>query len=480
MRAVATDDVSLAVEPDQLASIGRPLATLLAPSVHGAAIRSPPARTSVHIGSVVRERFELEAMIGEGGMGVVYRAVDRLHKEMQDRDPYVAIKILNSDLKRHPSALIALQRETRKAQILAHENIINVHSFDRDGSIVYMTMELLDGKSLRAVVADHAATGLPATEATPMIRSMAKALAYAHANGIVHADFKPANVFLTCKNQIKVLDFGLARATPAATAEAGSPVDSPALGGMTPAYASPDVLAGNEPTPADDVFALAIVSFELLTGRHPFDYDRVDTARLPSVRARPLPGLSRSQRKALMRAFEVESARRQRNAGEFLREFDGQSTTTRALQGLAAAAVLLPIAAFFFGDGGGEPSIAFEDLSPEVRGQFELAVGEGQTALSFGAAGINDALLYFSTAYDLHPNNPRALRGLDSVAEGFIGSLASADAAARTKVFEALYCNDHLSRNAKVIAACDGWLGATQCAAIAARCQASATTKNAR
>ena len=103
-------------------------------------------RTSVDIGTVVRGRFELESMIGEGGMGVVYRAVDRLHKEMQDRDPYVAIKILNANLKRHPSALIALQRETRKAQLLAHENIINVHSFDRDGSIVYMTMELLDGQ----------------------------------------------------------------------------------------------------------------------------------------------------------------------------------------------------------------------------------------------------------------------------------------------------------------------------------------------
>jgi non-specific serine/threonine protein kinase len=116
---------------------------------------------------------------------------------MQDRDPYVAIKILNANLKRHPSALIALQRETRKAQILAHENIINVHSFDRDGAVVYMTMELLDGQSLRALIAENASTGLPAAEATPMIRSMAKALAYAHDNDIVHSDFKPGNVFLT-------------------------------------------------------------------------------------------------------------------------------------------------------------------------------------------------------------------------------------------------------------------------------------------
>ena len=170
----------------------------------------------------MRGRFELESLIGEGGMGVVYRAVDRLKKEMHERDPYVAIKILNANLHRYPSALIALQRETRKAQLLAHENIINVHSFDRDGSIVYITMELLDGQSLRTLVAENAATGLPAAEAIPMIRSMAKALAYAHENDIVHSDFKPANVFLTREKQIKVLDFGLARANPTSLLPDGS------------------------------------------------------------------------------------------------------------------------------------------------------------------------------------------------------------------------------------------------------------------
>ncbi len=258
-------------------------------------------RMSVDIGSVVRGRFELESMIGEGGMGVVYRAVDRLHKEMQDRDPYVAIKILNSNLKSHPSALIALQRETRKAQLLAHENIINVHTFDRDGSIVYMTMELLDGKSLRTLVEENNA-GLPASEAIPMIRSMAKALAYAHDNEIVHADFKPGNVFLTRKKQIKILDFGLARATPTVgPPEGGSVLDSPALGGMTPAYASPSMLDGRDPTPADDVFALAIVSYELLTGRHPFDYQRPDEAGLAAVRSTALPHLSRLQPRDLSR-----------------------------------------------------------------------------------------------------------------------------------------------------------------------------------
>jgi serine/threonine protein kinase len=477
MRAVASDDVTSVVEPGSSATGGRPLATVLAANGHSGPDGPAAVRTSVEVGSVVRGRFELESMIGEGGMGVVYRAVDRLHKEMQDRDPYVAIKILNANLKRHPSALIALQRETRKAQILAHENIINVHSFDRDGAIVYMTMELLDGKSLRGLIAENVSTGLPAAEATPMIRSMAKALAYAHDNDIVHSDFKPGNVFLTRKQQIKVLDFGLARANPAAEPTDGGPLDSPALGGMTPAYASPDVLAGNEPTPADDVFALAIVSFELLTGRHPFDYERVDTARLPAVKAAPLPGLSRSQRKALLRAFEVEHGRRQKNAGEFLREFDGPTKTMRALQAAVAVAVLLPIAVFSLSERNGEPTVAFEDLAPEVRADFERAVSEGQTALSFGAAGINDALLYFSNAYQLHPNNPQAVRGLETVANRFLASLPGADARTRGEVYGALYCNAYLRGYSPVAASCESLQGAAQCAAIAANCQASAAER---
>jgi serine/threonine protein kinase len=265
---VASDDVTGVVSRVTLSANQFSGGSLVVPgaTASAAAERDADERTPLDIGTVVRGRFELESMLGEGGMGVVYRAVDRLHKEMQDRDPYVAIKILNAKLKRRPSALIALQQETRKAQLLAHENIVNVHNFDRDGSIVYMTMELLDGKSLKTIVAENASVGLPPGEAIPMILSMAKALAYAHANDMVHSDFKPSNVFLTRKKQIKVLDFGLARAAPSTVLTDGSPsLDSPAIGGMTPAYASPEMLGGKDATPADDVFALAIVAYELLT-----------------------------------------------------------------------------------------------------------------------------------------------------------------------------------------------------------------------
>ena len=472
-RPVARDDVTRVGTLGGSAADAVSVATVIRAGARPETNERAKDAAAVDVGSVVRGRFELESMIGEGGMGVVYRAVDRLHKEMQDRDPYVAIKILNANLTRHPSALIALQRETRKAQLLAHENIINVHSFDRDGSLVYMTMELLDGKSLRSIVAEAESKGVPAEEAVPMIRSMAKALAYAHDNDIVHSDLKPANVFLTGKKQIKVLDFGLARANPSASpAEAGSLRDSPALGGMTPAYASPQVQDGKDPTPCDDVFALAIVAFELLTGRHPFDYECPDAARIPAVKATPLPGLSRLQRNALMRAFSAEPSARQQNAGEFLLEFDGPSKLKRAAQVTAAAVIAAGIIAFaLWRQVGGEPTVAFADLAPEVRAQFEQAVAEGETALSFGAAGINDALLYFSKAYELHRNNPRAVRGLETVGDRFLAMLPDADAATRTEVFGLLYCSDYLASYAPVAAQCTRLLGQAQCASIAARCQ---------
>ena len=99
-------------------------------------------------GSVIKERYVLEKLIGQGGMGRVFKARDIRKEEAQDRNPFIAVKILNEDFKRHPKALQALQRESRKAQDLAHPNIVTVFDFDRDGGNIFMTMELLDGESL--------------------------------------------------------------------------------------------------------------------------------------------------------------------------------------------------------------------------------------------------------------------------------------------------------------------------------------------
>ena len=162
-------------------------------------------------GTIIKDRFVLEKRLGEGGMGVVFKARDLRKEEARDRDPYVAIKFLNSEFRRHPEAFMALQRETRRAQALAHPNVVTVHDFDRDGTLIYMTMEFLEGEPLDRFIQRHP-QGLRFKEAWPIIEGCSRALAYAHEQGVVHADFKPGNVFVAGERKVKVLDFGIARA----------------------------------------------------------------------------------------------------------------------------------------------------------------------------------------------------------------------------------------------------------------------------
>src|SRR5690606_18593231 len=123
-----------------------------------------------------------------------------------DRKPYIAIKVLNVQFRGYPKSLIALQREAKKAQALAHPNIVTVYDFDRDGPMVYLTMEYLTGKPLSRTVRAQDFAGMPYGKALRIVNGIARALAYAHERGFVHCDLKPANVFVTDSAEVKVID----------------------------------------------------------------------------------------------------------------------------------------------------------------------------------------------------------------------------------------------------------------------------------
>jgi serine/threonine protein kinase len=406
--------------------------TMIATSLHGASGDDEPPASVRHVrfvpGEVIKGRFVLEREIGRGGMGVVFAAVDRRKEEARDPNPRIAIKILNGNFQQHPDSLIALQREARKAQTLAHPNVVTVFDFDRDGSSVFMTMELLRGRSLDSITRGARGKGVGRATALPIIRGIAEGLAYAHRKGIVHSDLKPGNVFVLEDGTPKLLDFGIARAVPSANAEQDV-FDAGSLGAYTEAYATDEMVQGADPHPADDVYALGLIAYELLTGEHPYKRHSATKARELGIKP-PMPKeLTRRECRVLERCISLDRAKRPKDAAEVLKEMFG---ATRLQKTLVAATVVLAVAAgiFAYRDyAQSGPAVAFESLPAEVQEQFTSAMSEGDTSWQFyerdkNVIALYDALDRYSDAYRLHPRNRSATRALRKTADAFLQDVA--------------------------------------------------------
>ena len=304
-------------------------------------------------GDTLNNRFVLEECLGVGGMGTVYKALDLRKLEASDRKPYLAIKVLNVQFRGNPNSLVALQREARKAQVLAHRNIITVYDFDRDGPIVYLTMEYLSGKPLSQLLRTPGYQGMPVRAALPIVRGMCSALAYAHERGFVHCDFKPANVFLTTNAEVKVIDFGIARVFQRPEEESDATVFDPgSLGALTPAYASPEMIEHREPDPRDDIYALGCITYELLTGHHPFDRLSATQARNADFKPQRPANIDSKQWRALRAALSFDRNTRMPSVVRFIAEFDNEARAeksgTLAKVGLASFAVVCAAAVGVF------------------------------------------------------------------------------------------------------------------------------------
>jgi serine/threonine protein kinase len=309
-------------------------------------------------GDILNNRFVLEECIGTGGMSTVYKALDRRKLEANDRYPYVAVKVLNLEFRAHPDSLIALQREAKKSQSLAHPNIVRVYDFDRDGPTVYMTMEYMSGESLAQILRAPGFKGLPGDEVMRVFEGIARALIFAHSNGIIHADFKPANVILTDKGEVKVIDFGIARAfkRPDDSDMEATRFDPGSLGALTPTYASPEMLEQQTPDPRDDVYALACIAYEMLTGRHPFGRMQATEARDGGLEPERRKNLTRRQWKALKSALAFDRDKRTPDVRQFLNEFRPESPVSVPAPvyaiGKALMIILLGGVAYYYGIAG--------------------------------------------------------------------------------------------------------------------------------
>jgi hypothetical protein len=290
-------------------------------------------------------RYRIDAVIGRGGMGAVYRATDeRLGRA-------VAVKVIGitaADAGEHGRLQARFLREARAAAALHHPNVVSVYDFGTDDAVGldFLVMELLNGEDLAVRLAR---TGPPPLHvALSILRQAARGLAAGHRVGLVHRDVKPGNLFLETSDHadephVRVLDFGIAQVA----GEEGTMTHLTEFGRspFSPAYASPEQMRGEQRlTPASDVFSLAAVGYNLLTGIRPFtssDAGRMEEEVADAIRAFPAraPGLEPNIREALVRALAIHPLQRFPDASGFA------DALTHGVQPAPVAAAAAPVSA---------------------------------------------------------------------------------------------------------------------------------------
>jgi serine/threonine protein kinase len=299
-----------------------------------------PPPSSVEIGRVLRDRYVIEKRLGSGGRGTVFKAFDRFRSSLPLPQRYVAIKIPHALPHGREAMIESLQREHYCGQMLSHANIVNVFELDRDGDIDFFTMELLEGELLSSVMARFAAPPMHRAHAWAIIRQIASGIEHAHSRDVVHADLKPQNIMITDSGEVRILDFGSSSVFSTLTAN-GREMGSRSA---TAAYASCEILAGRAADRRDDLYSLACISYELLTGTHPFLRRRANEARdLGIVATRP-SGLSRRQWQTLSKGLSSHRAGRTISVSDWFKRLNPSSPESRPLPNSKALLPGLPSA----------------------------------------------------------------------------------------------------------------------------------------
>ena len=279
-------------------------------------------------GQVFAERYEILGILGKGGMGVVYRARDR------QLDEVVALKLLRPEaLASDPSLLERFKQEIKLARRITHRNVLRTHDFGETGGVPYISMEYLEGVTLKDLVRNRGA--LPLGVGLSIAKQMCHGLAAAHETGVVHRDIKPQNMLILPETgELKIMDFGIARVSSVSPEEAGLTSAGMVMG--TPDYMPPEQAQGRPADFRSDLYSLAVVLFEIFVGRLPFSGDTPVAIVMAHVQQPPPAPRSMNPRvpadlaAVILRGLEKDPARRWQSTAELLEALSAISQKTEA------------------------------------------------------------------------------------------------------------------------------------------------------
>ena len=229
----------------------------------------------LQIGDLLGDRYEILQLLGEGGMGAVYKAADR------ELDRFVALKVIRPELASNPSILARFKQELLLAHQVTHRNVIRIYDLGEAAGVKFITMEFVDGHDLRALIREK--KKFAPEEAVEIIEQVCQALDAAHRVGVIHRDLKPQNIMQDASGRILVMDFGLAR-----TLGGDGMTQTGAIVG-TMEYMSPEQALAKELDQRSDLFALGLILYEMLTGKTPFQAESALASLIKRTQERAVP-----------------------------------------------------------------------------------------------------------------------------------------------------------------------------------------------
>ncbi len=288
---------------------------------------------SFELGSVIGNRYEILQLLGEGGMGAVYKVRDR------EVNRLVALKMIRSDLASNPEILARFTQELVLARQVTHRNVIRLFDLGEADGVKFITMDFIEGRDLKSLLTEKGK--LAPDEAIKVIGQVCRALDAAHTEGVVHRDLKPQNIMLDANRRVTVMDFGIAR-----SAEMSGMTQTGALIG-TPEYMSPEQARGQTAGVPSDLFTVGIIFYELLTGVTPYKSDTAMASLLKRTQERPRPpiildpSIPPGVSDVVMKCLEIDPAKRYSSAVQILADL-GVAGETAAGTMFGASAIAPP------------------------------------------------------------------------------------------------------------------------------------------